>query len=155
MSDKIEKLADIEDEAAFLKAYEKLKADVVTLRAEIKQVEKEKGELETQIEGLSDESVQKYKEKAIRAEIKAQLVDDGVPNPDGVLKYLDLKDMDFDEDDNLTGLDDKLDTLKTDLPILFDKKARAGKDKVDIHDRNPANTQKSTTEQQVDQLFAV
>ena len=86
MSKKIEKLADIEDEAAFLKNYEKLQEDNATLRAEVKQAEKEKGELETQLEERSDESVAKYKEKAIRAEIRSQLVEDGVPNPDGVVR---------------------------------------------------------------------
>lgn len=155
MSDRITSLSEIQDEKKFLDAYYGLKKDVEDLRSSVKAMEKEKSELEKQLEGLSEEAVSKFKEKAIRQEIRSKLVEDGVPNPDGVLKYLDLNGVDYDEDDNLTGVDDKLDALKTDLPLLFDKKARAGRSSVDIHADKPAKAEKTTTEAQVDSLFAV
>lgn len=149
MSDEV----TIEDPAALLKAHEKLKADIVQLRADLKGLEKERDDLKTLSESLSPENVEKMRQRALKSEIKAQLESDGVPNAEGVLKYLDLDGVDFDEDDKIVGIDEKLETLRNDLPLLFDKKARAGRTSADIHADTPANTNKSTTEAQVDALF--
>lgn len=149
MSDEV----TIEDPAALLKAHNKLKEDIVNLRAEFKAIQKERDELKAASEALSPENLDKMKKRALQAEIKAKLESEGVPNPDGVLKYLDLEGVDYDENDNLTGVDEKLEALKNDLPLLFDKKARAGRSSADIHADAPANTKKSTTEAQVDAMF--
>lgn len=149
MSDEV----TIEDPAALLKAHEKLKQDITDLRARFKELEKEKAELQTAAEALSPENMQKMKERALKAEIKAQLEADGVPNADGVIKYLDLNDVDYDEEDKIVGVEEKLEALKNDLPLLFDKKARAGRVSADIHADKPAGASKTTTEAQVDSLF--
>ena len=149
MSDEV----TIEDPAALLKAHDKLKQDITDMRARLKEMEKAKNDLQELADSLSPENFAKMKERALKAEIKALLEADGIPNAEGVIKYLDLKDVDYDEDNNIVGVDEKLDALRNDLPLLFDKKARAGRSGADIHEKNPANTQKSTTEAQVDQLF--
>lgn len=143
----------IEDPAALLKAHEKLKEDIVNLRANLKSLEKERDELKTAAESLSPENMEKMKQRALKAEIKAQLESEGVPNPDGVIKYLDLNGVDYDEEDKIVGVDEKLDALKSDLPLLFDKKARAGRTSVDANASKPAGATKTTTEAQVDSLF--
>lgn len=143
----------IENPEALLKAHDKLKEDITALRTRFKELEKEKAELETAAEALSPDNFNKMKERALKAEIRAQLEADGVPNADGVIKYLDLNDVDYDEEGSIVGVDEKLEALKTDLPLLFDKKARAGRSGADIHEKAPANTHKSTTEAQVDSLF--
>lgn len=153
MSTQVEEKVVIDDPAALVAAHEKAKADLVALRAELKGLQKEYDEAKTQLDALSPESLEKMKKKAISAELKSRLESEGVANVDGVLKYLDLDGVDYDEEDNLTGVDEKLETLRTDLPLLFNKKARAGASGADIHADKPANIQKNTTEAQVDALF--
>jgi hypothetical protein len=143
----------IEDPAALLKAHEKAKQDLVDLRVELKTLQKEHDELKTQSEALSPENLEKFKMKAIKAEIKAQLESEGIKNADRILKYMDFEGVDYDEEEKIVGVDDKLDVIKGDFPELFDPRKRAGRESVDIHANAPARAEKSTTESQVDQLF--
>lgn len=144
---------DLTGHEALVKAHDKLKADIVEMRDRLKEIQKERDSLKELADTLSPENMEKMKKRALTAEIRAKLESEGVPNADGVIKYLDLNGVDYDEEDNIVGVDDKLDALKADLPLLFDKKARAGRSGADIHEKAPANTQKSTTEAQVDGLF--
>lgn len=148
--DKIESLADIKDEKAFLNAYNALKQDVTELRSSLKTLEAEKAALTTQLEGLSSD---KFKIKAIKAEIAKRLEADGIKDADRLMKYVNLEEVDFDEDDNLVGVDESLNTLKADFPELFDTKRRAGTKSIDANANTPAEVKKSTTEAQVDALF--
>lgn len=143
----------IEDPQALLKAHDKLKEDIVNLRAELKATEKERDGLKELSESLSPENLEKMKTRAIKAELKAQLESDGIKDADRIIKYIDFSGVDYDEDDKIIGADDKLSEIKTDFPELFDIKKRAGRNSADIHADTPANTQKSTTEAQVDSLF--
>lgn len=143
----------VENPEELLKAYNKLKEDIVNLRADHKLLEKERDELKELSESLSPESMDKMKSRAIKAEIKAQLENDGIKNADRIIKYLDLEGVDYDEEENLVGVDEKLSVIKEDFPELFDVKKRAARSDIDIHASTPANTQKSTTESQVDALF--
>lgn len=143
----------IEDPQALLKAHDKLKEDIVNLRAELKATEKERDGLKELSESLSPENLEKMKTRAIKAELKAQLESDGIKDADRIIKYIDFSGVDYDEEDKIVGADDKLSEIKTDFPELFDIKKRAGRNSADIHADTPANTQKSTTEAQVDSLF--
>lgn len=143
----ITSLEDINDPEAFLRAYRKMKEDLKALRAENK-------ELATQVESTDESAVNKWKERAVKAEAKANLEGQGIKNADRILKYVSLDGVDFDEEGNLSGLDDKLDTIKADFPELFDVKRRAGRNSADIHADTKVDTQKSATESQVDRLFA-
>lgn len=92
------------------------------------------------------------KERALKAEAKLKLADSGIKDPDRIVKYLKMDGVDFDEEGNLTGLDDSIESVKTDFPELFDAKRRVG-GRVDAAANNPVKTEKSTTEMQVDRLF--
>lgn len=153
MSDRIEKLDDIENPEEFLKSYHKANDDLKDLRAELKRIEKERDELKAATEEFSDEAVTKLKADLLKTKVQAKLSADGLPDVNGVVKYLNYEGIELDEDGNVVGLDERVEDLKNDLPTLFDAKKRAGRAGADIHDKAPANAQKSTTESQVDALF--
>lgn len=142
----INSLEDIQNPEAFLRAYRKMKDDLRDLRAENKS-------LTQQIESVDEDAVTKWKERAVKAEAKLNLEGQGIKDADRILKYVSLDGVDFDEEGNLSGLDDKLEGIKTDFPELFDTKRRAGRNSADIHADTPANTQKDLTETQVDAWF--
>jgi len=145
---------EVKDPEGLLKAYNKAKEDLVNLRADMKALEKERDELKELNESLSPDQINKYRERAIRSEIKADLEAQGIKNAERILKYVNLEGVDYDEEGNLNGVDDKLSVIKEDFPELFDTKRRAGRESADIHADNPTKVQKSTTESQVDALFA-
>lgn len=134
---------EVKDPQALLKSYREAVEDLKALREENKEL-KEAG---------SDEVINKWKTRAARSEAKLALQGQGIKDSERILKYLSLEGVDFDDDDKVTGLDEKLEEVKKDFPELFDAKKRAGRSSVDIHADNPANTKKSTTEEQVDAIF--
>lgn len=117
---------EIKDPAGLLAAYEKAKSDLVALRTA-------KNDLEAQVTALTEASSDdKWRKRAVSEAIKAAVEKQGIKNPDRVLRLMDLSDVDFDEEDNLTGFDGKVDGVKKDYPELFDPKVRTG-GKADIH----------------------
>ena len=146
MSDRITSLDEIKDPEAFLKAYYKAMDEAKEMRQENKT-------LQAQLDSTSDEEISKWRSRALKAEAKANLEGQGIKDADRILKYISLDGVDFDEDGNLTGLDDKVNEVKTDFPELFDVKRRAGRSSADIHANEPAETKKSLTEAQVDAWF--
>lgn len=146
-TEEITSLEDIRDPEAFLKAYKKMKEDLVTLRSENK-------ELKTQVDSTDEEAVNKWKERAVKAEARNALSGQGIKDADRILKYVSLEGVDFDEEGNLSGLDDKLDGIKSDFPELFDIKKRAGRNSADIHADTKVERSLSPTERQVAGIFA-
>lgn len=136
---------EVKDPQGLLKAYRELQQDVVTLRDENKSLK----------DNSSEDAVNTWKTRALKAEARVSLSDQGIKDADRILKYVDLDGVDFDDEGNLTGLDDKLNEIKSDFPELFDVKRRAGRSSADIHEKTPTKEQKSVTENQVDSLFAV
>lgn len=133
---------EIKDPKAFLKAHKQAKIDI----------EKYKSDLAALKEQLDDTTpkANKYKDKAIKAEAKLALSDLGIKNTEQVLKYLDLSDLDFDEEGNLPGVLGKVSELKKELPQLFSAKARAGN--IDQFEDAPVAVKpKSATEVQYQQ----
>lgn len=146
MAERITSLDQIEDAEKFLNAYYGAMEDAKTLREENKT-------LQTQLESTSDEEISKWRTRALQAEAKATLESQGIKNPDRILKYLNLDGVDFDEEGNLTGLDDKVNEVKTDFPELFDVKRRAGSSSADIHEGKPAKRELTPSEQQVAAIY--
>lgn len=153
MSDKIEKLEDIENPEEFLKSHNKAFEDLKELRAEIKRYEKERDELKKKVDEFDTSELDKLKAELLKTKVEARLTADGLPDVAGVTKYLNYDGVELDENGEIQGLDEKVEALKADLPTLFDTKRRAGRAGADIHEKEPANVQKSTTEAQVDALF--
>lgn len=142
--------AEIKDPAGLLKAYEKAKNDLVELRNTLKEAQ---GELATLRESTSPEEVAKWKERAIRQAAKTAIESEGIKGADRLMKYLNLEGVDFDENEKLTGLDDKLGEVKKDFPELFDAKRRAGSQSADIHASTPVKPVMTGTEAQVARIF--
>lgn len=135
MSDRITSLDQIEDPEKFLNAYYGAMEDAKTLRLTNK-------ELQAQVDAGSDEEVGKWKTRALKAEAKSVLEAGGIKGADRILKYINLDGVDFDDEGNLTGLDDKVNEVKTDFPELFDAKRRAGRQSADIHAGDKAEVSK-------------
>lgn len=146
MTDRIKSLDEIEDPEKFLNAYYKAMDEAKEFREENKT-------LREQVEATGDEAVSQWRDRALKAEAKSVLEGQGIKNPDRILKYMKLDGVDFDEDGNLTGLDDKVTEVKTDFPELFDVKRRAGSQSADIHASNPPKPKMNGTEAQVARIF--
>lgn len=144
---------EIKDPEGLLKAYNKAKEDLVALRAELAEVAKAKDALDAEREQISG-AVEKWKKTALDAKALASLQEQGIKDPERILKYVKLDGVDLDDEGNVTGLDDNLKTVKSDFPELFDVKRRAARTSVDIHADRPAEKPKTGTEAQVERLFA-
>lgn len=101
----------------------------------------------------SNEVNSTLKERALKAEAKLKLADSGIKDPDRIVKYLKFDGVDFDDEGNLTGLDDSINTVKTDFPELFDARRRVA-GKADAAATGDVKVEKSTTDMQVDRLFS-
>lgn len=132
---------EIKDPEGLLKAYNKAKEDLVSLRAELKQLQEGAG-------NVTDE-VQKWKKMALEATAASALGSDSKR----LLKYIDLAGVEMDEEGNLKGMDEKINSLKEDFPELFDAKRKAGKSNADIHENNASKVERSATDIQLDALF--
>lgn len=130
MAERITSLDEIEDAEKFLTAHYQAMEDLKTLRGELKAARKE---LED-VQALgSEENLDKWKQRALKQAARSALEGTGVKDADRILKYINLDGVDFDDDDALTGFDDKLGEVQKDFPELFDSKRRAGRQSVDIH----------------------
>lgn len=137
---------EVKDPQAVLAELRRAQDDLKALRAENKA-------LQAQVEAADEEAVNKWRTRAIKAEAKVNLEGQGIKDADRILKYMDLEGVDFDENEKLTGFDDKLKGIKADFPELFDVKKRAGRNGADIHERQPAETKMTGTEAQVARIF--
>lgn len=122
-----EKKTEIRDPEGLLKAYEKAKADLVALREEHKS-------LQEQLQSLNTDEMRL---KALTAEAKLALQAQGIKDADRLMPYIGTDGLDFDEEGQVKGLDERLETLKKDLPEVFDPKVRAG-GKADIFADSPS-----------------
>jgi len=135
----------IEDLEAYVAAYEKAKADLVTLRTE-------KKELEQVAAAGSEEEVSKWKERAIKSEARLAIESTGVKDADRILKRMNLSEVDFDDDGNLSGFEESLNEFKQDFPELFDPKKRTG-GKIDANANGTVEPKKSVSELQAEALL--
>ena len=140
----VEQEEEVQDPKALLKAHKELKKDFEKYKADAAAYKK-------QLEEASPKT-NKYKERAIKAEAKIALSGLGVKDVDRVLKFIDMDDLDFDDEGNLPGLQGKVAELKTELPELFIGKLRAGN--VDQGETNSAPSKvKSATELQYEMFM--
>lgn len=137
---------EVRDPEAVLAELRRAQEDLKTLRAANKA-------LEDQLAGTDEDAVKKWRDRAIKAEAKVNLEAQGIKDAERILKYVDFDGVDFDDNDKLTGLDEKLSGIKADFPELFDTKRRAGRNSADIHEHRPAEKALSGTEAQVARIF--
>lgn len=101
----------------------------------------------------SNEVNAKLRDRALKAEAKAKLNSLGVKDAERLAKYIDYSKVGIDEEDNVVGLDEQIESLKGDFAEVFDPKRRVG-GLADAGERTPVDAgAKSVTEMQLDALF--
>lgn len=130
---------EIKDPAAVLAALDRAKADAKKFR-------EEKEALEKQVEEFNSKSAS-MKTKLVNEKISKYLSENGIQNSERLLKYLKFDEIELTEEFELAGFESQIETLKTDLPELFDPKyVLAGK--ADAGMQNEVPTQISASELQ-------
>lgn len=109
---------EIKDPAAVLAALDRAKADAKKFRTEKEAIEQE---IVATREKLNVNMTKLKNDRIIR-----QLLDNGVPNADKLLKYIKTSEIELTEDFEIDGLDIQLESLKADFPELFDPKMIVG-----------------------------
>lgn len=120
-------------------------------KAEAKKFREQRDEFKAAAENNEVNST--FKERALKAEAKLKVAALGIKDPDRVVKYLKLDEVDFAEDGSITGLDESINTVKSDFPELFDARKRVG-GKVDAAANTDVKVEKTVTDMQLDRLFA-
>jgi hypothetical protein len=108
----------LNDPKAVLAALDRAKSDAKKFREE-----KEKLEVDL---NSKDQKIAEFSGKLLKEKIAQRLSDEGLREPKRFIKYLDTLKLDFDENLEITGLDEQLQQLKADLPEIFDAKLRVG-----------------------------
>ncbi|MCD2156024.1 phage scaffolding protein [Rhodococcus cerastii] len=99
-------------------------------------------ELEQQVQALS-ETAERVTAKYRQVQIDAQLERNGITNTK-ITKLLDLGQIELDDDGNVTGLDEQIESVKSEFPELFETKRSAPK--VDAADKPAIKRQLTTAE---------
>ena len=93
------------------------------------------------------------RERVLKAEAAAKLTATGVKGADRFAKYIDFSKLEFDEEGNITGLDDQIESIKGDFSEVFDPKRRVG-GQADAGDKPVADLgERSVTDVQLDSIF--
>ncbi|MDV8007380.1 phage scaffolding protein [Rhodococcus sp. IEGM 1318] len=99
-------------------------------------------ELEQQIETLS-ETAERVTAKYRQTQIGAELERNGITNTK-ITKLLDLDQIELDDEGNVTGLDEQIQSVRTEFPELFETKRSAPK--VDAADKPAIKRQLTSAE---------
>lgn len=111
---------EIKNPEAVLAELRRAQEDLKTLRAELTSLTEERDSLKAAV----DEDP--FRTKAIDAETKLALKGLGLNDPDRLIRYIGRDGIDFDENGGLTGLSERIEQLKGDLPELFDVRRVVG-----------------------------
>jgi hypothetical protein len=109
---------EIKDPVAVLAALERAKSDAKKFR-------EEKEALEVQMKEFNEKS-SAVKRKLMDEKVNKYLSEKGIKNADRLLKYIKFDEVDLTEDFEVVGLQDQIDSLRVDLPELFDPKVVLG-----------------------------
>lgn len=143
---------EIEDPAAVLAALERAKADAKKFREQLAALEVERDAIGKQLEELKNVDVaEEWKGKYKNSEVRQALAGKGIKDADRVMKFMDLDSVSFDDDGKLSGLDAAVDSVKKELPELFDPKRRVGGG-ADLFTQGEVKKALSTTELQLEHL---
>lgn len=123
-------------------------------KAENKKFREQRDEYKAAAESSADNDGinQKFKTRTLQAEAKLRLSALGIKEPDRIVKYLDFEGVDFDDQDNLKGLDERIDVVKADFPELFDVKRRVG-GRADAAANTATKVEKSASQLQADRAL--
>lgn len=132
---------EVRDPQGLLKSYNQLKEDIKSVREQLASLQSEKDSLASAKDKLEDAVKNDvWKQRALASEIKGSLEKQGLRDAERLMKYVGTEGLDFNEEGKLVGLDDRLKTLKSDLPEIFDPRRRAG-GRADIFAKSVAEPQ--------------
>ena len=134
----------IEDPAAVLSALERAKADAKKFREE-----KEKLEADLQ---TSTQAAASFSAKLVEEKVKAKLESNGLKDPSRLLRFVDFSKISLDDANEIIGFEDQFESLKQDLPEIFDAKLRVG-GQADTAAATSVNTRISATELQARKIL--
>jgi hypothetical protein len=130
---------EIKDPKAVLDALDRAKKDA-------KQFRLEKEELEKQLSAVTQTS-SAVKSKLLNQMITQHLTGLGIQNSDRLMKYIKSEALTLTDDFELEGLDEQINSIKSDFPELFDPKLLVG-GKADSASSTPINKLMSASEKQ-------
>ena len=108
----------IEDPKAVLIALERAKSDAKKFREEKEQLEN--------LLNNKDEVINSYSSVLLKEKIAKKISEEGIKDPDRVLKFVNMSNLSLDDNFDLIGFEDQIEQLKSDLPEIFDAKLRVG-----------------------------
>lgn len=100
--------------------------DPKAVLAALNKAKKEAKKYREERDALKTAGEEKYKARLVRSEAKVALAGEGVKDSDRILGLLDMSKVSLDENEELTGLDEEIERVKTTFPELFDVKRRVG-----------------------------
>ena len=136
--------ATLNDPKAVLAALDRAKNDAKKFREE-----KERLEIDL---NSSNQKIAEFSGKLLKEKVAQRLSAEGLKEPKRFIKYLDTLKLEFDENLEVTGLDEQLEQLKADLPEIFDAKLRVG-GQADTSLKATINTQYSATQLQAAKIL--
>lgn len=135
---------EIQDPKAVLSALERAKGDAKKFREE-----KEKLEVDL---SSKDQIIADYSGKLLREKVMQKMAQEGIKDPQRVLKFVDLSKLEFDNDLEVIGFEDEFESVKRDLPELFDPRLRVG-GQADSAVQASVSTQYSATQLQAAKIL--
>jgi hypothetical protein len=117
---------EVKDPNGLLEAYNRLKEDIRRISAERDALSAEKDKW---TEAAQENE---WRSRALLAEVKAGLTSRGLKDADRIIKVLGTEGIEFDDNGNVTGLDERIKAASADFPELFDARVRAA-GKADAH----------------------
>tara|TARA_R110000868_G_scaffold130470_1_gene340130 strand:- start:369 stop:821 length:453 start_codon:yes stop_codon:yes gene_type:complete len=134
----------IEDPAAVLGALERAKSEAKKFREEKEKLE---SDLENSTKMLAD-----YSSKLLQEKIKSKFDSNGIKDSSRFMRFIDVSQLSLNENNEIVGFEDQFNSLKEDLPELFDAKLRVG-GQADTAASTTVNTRISATELQARQIL--
>jgi hypothetical protein len=109
---------EIKDPVAVLAALDRAKKDAKQFREDKERLEAELNQFKTQASTVQS--------KLMSEKINRHLAGLGINNGDRLMKYIKTDSLSLSEDFEVLGLDEQIDSLKSDFPELFDPKIIVG-----------------------------
>ena len=75
---------------------------------------------------LSNKRLVEYGDRLLKEKTKQTIADLGIKDPERLMKYVNFDGLQFSDDMDILGLTDQIESIKNDLPELFDAKLRVG-----------------------------
>ena len=94
----------------------------------------------------------KFSAKLLEEKVKARFESTGVKDANRFMKFVDFDKLSLDDNNDVVGFDTQLESLKQDLPEIFDAKLRVG-GQANTAESTVVNTRISATELQARQIL--